>query len=189
MANLNTPFGFRPVKHLNGNPYNGASMKCYVNSTDASAMYIGDPVVWTGTACANGCCPDMNIATAGSGYAWTGSIVGVEPSTASSLIYRAAETERYLQVAVDPDLIFEAQMDASSSVAVVCNNSNLVSGTGSTITGLSGFQMDADTGDVNSQLLILGFVDREDNDIGSAYGKWLVLNSNHSFRAVVQAGV
>lgn len=186
MANLNTPFGFRPVMHLNGNPWNGQGMKCYVDTSNASAMYLGDPVIWDGNACANGCCPQVDLATVGSGYKWMGAIVGIDPTETYNTIYRKASTERYMQVCVDPDVIFETQADGTAAATIVGNNSVIVSGAGSTITGLSGYGMDADVAaNANKQLLVMGFVNREDNDLATAYGKWLVLNANHSFRSSI----
>ena len=44
MANVETAFGLRPVRHLNGSPWNGQTIRCYLHESYAQAMYIGDPV-------------------------------------------------------------------------------------------------------------------------------------------------
>lgn len=190
MANVDAPFGFRPVKSLNGHPWNGQSMRCWVNSTDASAMYIGDAVVWSGTACTNGCCPDVNFVALTDGLKWLGPIVGIDPTVATSLVYRAASTERYLQVCVDPDMIYEVQSDGTNAITDVGQNAIAVTThAGSTITGLSGMEMNNSVGaNASYPLLLIGAVDREDNDISSANANWLVLNNLHSFKACNAAG-
>ena len=45
MANTDSPFGLRPIRHRNGAAYNGAANPYYINSTYATALFIGDPVV------------------------------------------------------------------------------------------------------------------------------------------------
>ena len=50
MANVDTPFGLRPIRHRNGAPYNGAVNPYYLRSDYAVATFIGDPVVKTGTS-------------------------------------------------------------------------------------------------------------------------------------------
>jgi len=50
MANTDAPFGLRPIRHRNGAPYNGAFNHYYVASSYATALFVGDPVVKTGTS-------------------------------------------------------------------------------------------------------------------------------------------
>ena len=50
MPNLNTPFGLKPIAHKSGAPYNGAATPYFVPASYATALFIGDPVVKTGTA-------------------------------------------------------------------------------------------------------------------------------------------
>lgn len=45
MANIDAPFGLRPIRHKSGAPYNGAVNPYYVASTYATALFIGDPVI------------------------------------------------------------------------------------------------------------------------------------------------
>ena len=79
MANNDTPFGLRPLRHRNGAPYNGAANPYYIPSSYATALFIGDPVIITGTSntsavkvpgvgdFAPGTLPEINKAGAGSG--------------------------------------------------------------------------------------------------------------------------
>ena len=50
MANSDAPSGFKPVKHLNGNPWNGKVNVYYIPATDGTATFIGDAVKSAGSA-------------------------------------------------------------------------------------------------------------------------------------------
>ncbi len=50
MPNADTPFGLRPVKYRSGAPYNGAANVYTTASGDGTAIYVGDPVVLSGTS-------------------------------------------------------------------------------------------------------------------------------------------
>lgn len=185
MPNANAPAGLRPVRHRNGAPYNGAATRYAVAAADATALFIGDPVILAGSADADGVATVVR-ATAAGGAFMLGPVVSVEPETRDSLPYRAASTARYVYVADDPDLVFEIQEDAvggALAAADVGLNADLVAGTGSTITGLSGFQLDTSTKATTAtlQLRILGFSQRVDNEIG-ANAKVLVTINLHSLR-------
>ena len=45
MANADTPFGLRPIKHRNGAPYNGAMNPYYKAAGYGTALFVGDPVL------------------------------------------------------------------------------------------------------------------------------------------------
>ena len=50
MANPSSaPFGFRPVRHIDGSPWNGQTIRCYISSSYATALFIGDPILLTPT--------------------------------------------------------------------------------------------------------------------------------------------
>ncbi len=68
MANVNSAFGLRPVRYLGGGPYNGACNTYVALASYATNMFIGDPVVVTGTSVAGtsgGSYQVINVATAG----------------------------------------------------------------------------------------------------------------------------
>lgn len=185
MANGNSPFGLKPVRHRNGAPYNGAVNLYYVPASDSTAIFIGDAVKSAGSADATTGVP--TVAQAAAGDTIRGVVVGVVPDTAQSLTYRAASTARYLLIADDPDLEFEVQEDAvggALALASVGLNADIVVGSGSTTTGLSAMQLDTSTVTTSSaQLRILGFVNRVDNEFASANAKVRVMINEHELKA------
>ena len=192
MANTDTPFGLKPVRHLNGNSWNGAVKRCYLPVGDSNAMYIGDCVDLAGSSDLTGACPTVVKATAGASNLIYGVIVSFEPDpTNLSLIYRTASTARYCYVCCDPDVIFEVQGCSGADLAYTTVGLNAVlifTHGGSTVTGLSGMEMDsggaaAPAADENYQLLILNAVDRSDNDVSLKHAKWEVIITMHRLRS------
>lgn len=196
MANADTPFGLRPVRHRNGAPYNGAVTAYYVPASYATALFIGDPVVKTGTsntvevtapgagAFPVGTLPAINKATAGDDNAITGVIVGFA-GDADDPIYNPASTGRVAYVCDDPDVMFEIQADGAIAAAQVGLNAVLIyTNSGSTATGVSGAELDtssdAPAADASNQLTIRSVVNRPDNEAGSAFTKVLVTINNHT---------
>jgi hypothetical protein len=57
MANNNTPFGLKAVKDATSAVENGGLEMFYHPASDATALYIGDPVVKNGSADAAGVSP------------------------------------------------------------------------------------------------------------------------------------
>ena len=194
MANADTPFGLKPVRHKGGAHYNGAANPYYVPSTYATDLFVGDPVIVTGTANTAqvkrvggdfeiGTLPEINKATAGSTNRISGVIVGFMPVTSDTPVYGAASTERIALVADDPDLIFEAQADDALAVTGVGANANLVfTSSGSTITGISGVEVDSSTSAVGAtlQVRVLRFANRSDNEANLAANKVEVMINLHT---------
>ena len=187
MANIDAPSGLRPVKHLDGSPYNGAFNRYYVPSSDSTAIFVGDAVVSAGSSDADGV---ASVAQASAGGNVRGVVVGIEPITDESTIYRAASTERYVYVADSPDLIFEVQEDSVGgdlAAANVGQNADIVVGSGSTAAGRSAMELDSSTATASAaQLRILGLSPKADNEIGTN-AKWLVMINEHELKAT--AGV
>ena len=201
MANTNRPFGARPVRYLNGNPWNGVGRPYYAASTYATAFYIGDPVVIDGTSNAAefqgfqaGTLPGLAIGVAGSPI--TGFVIGVQPVTRASTVYRAASTEAVVFVCDDPDVIFQVQDDGGGSLGTttVGLNAQLISGSGSTTTGRSGWAMDGGTttapgSNSGYQLFIIGAANIANNDVTSDYAVWEVILNEQTFRPNVGVGI
>lgn len=186
MANLDAPFGLRPIRNAAGGVYNGAINKYYVPATDSTALFIGDAVVKTTTANAAvvksgtedhaiGTLMTVTKVTAGDGNAITGVIVGFEADPDNrSRVHRVASTERVALVCDDPNALFEIQADGTLAVTAVGLNAVLIdTHTGSAVTALAGSELDttSDTpaADASNQLTIVAISKREGrNDPASA---------------------
>jgi hypothetical protein len=177
MANPNSPYGLRPVRERDGSPYSGAANTYFVPSTDATALFIGDPVILAGSADDSGVAPTVTRATAGATNRITGVVVGFQPNPAFVPFgYRPASTEMYVLVADDPDIEYAIQADADGvAAAQIGLNANLTAGSGSTATKKSGFILDGTTpaADATFQLRILGLEPQINNEVG-AYADVLV---------------
>jgi len=185
MANVDSPFGLRPLRYLNGSPWNGAATRYHVDSGYGTALYIGDPVMHTGTTDATGKYLNVQLATLADANYTLGPIVAVEPKPATSLerVYHPGSTDGYVWVADDPNLIFEIQVDSDGVIAIADFGLNAImvqTHAGSTITGLSGIELDESSCTNNSSMmcLVLRLVDREDNELAQ-HAKVEVLLSAH----------
>ena len=204
MANTNNPFGLKPVRRRGGATYHVEIVPVYVPSSYATALYIGDPVVKTGTSNTAavtvpdggrfeiGTLAEVNKFTAGAGNAISGVIVGFAPNpSALDKVYGPASTERVAYVCCDPDMVYEVQASGAFAATDVANNADLTAATaGSTVTGLSGVQLDSaniGTG-ATKQVKILRAVNREGNECGSNYCKVEVL-INYTTELVGTAGI
>lgn len=194
MANVDSPFGLRPVRYLSGAPWNGQVRRYLLPSSDTSNRFIGDPVTLGGDAGAAGLfvngIPAQGLATIAIGVAgapWLGAIVGFEVNPSRlDIVYGLASTNRIALIADDPSIIFEVQ-EVSGGTALLSSevglNANGVAGTGSTITGLSGWELNnsGENTTATLNLKILGLVQREDVEYGE-HQKWEVLINDHIFR-------
>lgn len=196
MANPNTPYGLRPYSDMSGKPYNGAVRTYYVPAGNATALYLGDPVnLVSNSADANGV-PAVEIATAGSGNQVLGAFLGMSNNAGSAIItvqwttpvYLPASTAAYIYVSDDPFLLYAIQEDSvggAMAAGAGGGNANLVAGSGNTVTGQSGWQLDSSTlshtgSDTTLQLRVIQALQEIDNAIGTN-AKWLVkLNQGQS---------
>lgn len=197
MANNDAPFGLRPIRHRNGAAYNGAVNAYYKPAGYATAVFVGDAVVKTGTsntaevtglgeAYNIGTLPEINRATVGDGNAITGVVVGfaADPDGLGRT-HSPASTEAVVYVCDDPDVVFEIQADGAIAAAQVGLNAVLIDTvSGSTVTGRSGTELDTTSdvpaADASNQLTIQRVVNRVDNEAGSANTVVEVKINNHT---------
>jgi hypothetical protein len=183
MSNPNSPSGLSPVGTLMASPYSGQIMRCYLSTSQGTAMGIGDPVDLYGTADSTGVTPEVCLATAGANHPIFGVIVGFDINTNNVFLnYREASTARYCYVMVDPFAVYEVQANVTAVLAatVVGANAVLAAGSVNTSTGLSGWVLDTGTTPANNttyQVLILGAANRPNNDITATYAVWKVMIS------------
>ena len=198
MANVNAPFGMRPVRFANGTPYNG-SFNYYFATGATGVIAPGDPVIINGTSntteingFAPGMLPGCQIALDGAGDPITGVCIGVLPSTNASLPYRETSTDRVIMVADHPDLVFQVQQDAGGTIATtdVGLFVVLVAATASTVYGRSKWVINAATAPattVTYQLYLERLAPLPGNAIGD-YAIWEVTINNHQRANVGDAG-
>lgn len=193
MANVNQPKGLWPTQYLNGAPWNGQARLYYIASTDSNAYAIGDPVASSGSGDTNGV-PGVTLATAGTGNAIRGVIVGcgtseglmADPNNLNTTVIPATKSQAYYVMVVDdPNVIFEVQevgTGTALTAAEIGLNANLASGTNNGYQ--SGWQLANDSEGSGStiQVRLLGLVRRQKNAFG-AYAKWLVKINNHELAA------
>jgi len=190
MANANTPFGLRPIND-NGTPWSGQGRLVAFPASQSSNIFLGDPIVALGGTDAFGV-PLCGIATAGAGNVVLGSLIGISNGpaqggvTAATItrdlpVYRQASLLNYGIICDDPNQVYAIQEDSVSGAIAAATggfaNGNLVSGTGSTVTGFSGFQLQSSgvssSANTTFQLRLLGTIRGPDNAIGTNC-KWAV---------------
>ena len=191
MANVNKPSGFTPSQYLNGSEWSGQARLYSIAAAYATALYIGDPVISSGTADANGV-PGIILAAA------TGAIRGVivglgtqeglitNPSNLD-ITYRpaAATTKDWFALVVDdPNVLFEIQEKANTvqlAATEIGLNQVPILAAGN---GFIGGWLLASTTDATAAttatlpLRLMGLVRRHGNGFG-AYAKHLVKINVH----------
>lgn len=186
MANNNAPFGLKPI-NLDGTTWSGQGRLIYIPSSQATSIFLGDPLVPLGSTDAFGV-PAYGLASAGATDRVAGPFLGVTNGPAgsgvtllqSSAIYHVGGVAGYGFVCDDEDVMFSIQEDSvGGAIAATTGgvaNGNLVSGAGSTATGLSGWMLDSSTvasGNATYQVKVIGLTRGPDNAIGN-YARWNV---------------
>ena len=187
MANSDRPSGMKPLRYLNGSPWNGKITMYYKAAGLGEAMFIGTPVQSAGSADTLGQYPTIKLAGTDPilgvvvGFGNTPDIVA--DVTNLELEYSPTSTANYVAVVDDPSVIFEIQEDSSTALTAdeVGLNASPTTESGNTTTGLSTVEIDCTTEATTStlSLRILRLVDRVDNELG-ANAKWEVLINNHA---------
>ena len=190
MANVDHPFGLRPVRYIDGSPWNGATIRCYISASYGTALYVGDPVLWTPTLAEKDATvkhPTINASAGTSGTIIRGVITSFEPDPNNlTRLYSPASTEGWANVCIaQPNLIFQVRDDGDGTPSAVWAGQNaiLAAGTGSTITGLSGYELDGSTTPTTTQahtLHIVGLADIEDNELAD-HAIWdVIINTSQN---------
>ena len=189
MANTSRINGFRPVKHINGSPYNGQANIYSVKS--ATKLVVGDLVKLSAGASQNGVA-EVDAAT--NDAAVLGAVVGIVPAkmdpvtgkmSAGSisldvpLSVTGGSTAAYVLVSDSPDTIYEVQKATFSAadVGTAAGFDFAGSAGGDATSGVSQMYLsDTATGVIQ----VVGFVQRIDNETG-AYGKVLCRITNNNY--------
>lgn len=194
MANATGPFGLRPVRHLNGSPWNGQTVRAWCSESYATALYVGDPILYTPTLAEKDTgakYPTVNLSALTNGVVCRGVIVGFEcaPSESLERIYRPASKGMWAHITCGADIIYHIRDDGSGTPAEVFvgQNAEGVNAGGSTVTGLSGFALDGTTPTTTQgfPLHILGIADIESNELAD-YAIWeVLLNTYHNATGLI----
>ena len=143
--------GFELSKSQSAGDYTGRVTK-YVTDGAAKRIAIGDVVVITGTADANGV-PQVKELSGTNPWltAVTGVVVGIEPDFSDenfSTVGVARSTTRYVYVCDDPNALYEVESDATLAVTDVGSNVDIIS-TEATASGnliISNYKIDGSSG-------------------------------------------
>lgn len=195
--------GFRPVKHMNGSPYNGQLTRYMISASETGAVNVGDLVVLSDSAAlvdpAGGVYPAVERAGSGTAAAIVGAVVGfeVDYTNLNTGSYRAASTRRVALVADSADLIFAAPQDGVGGVVAAASvglNVAVTLGSASTTAPwASGMSVDSSTVATTSTLplQIMGITASPDNDETSTArpAEVLVRINTHAYGAAGLAGV
>jgi hypothetical protein len=148
MANVDSPSGFIPTRHLKGGEIRSRE---FVMTQSAAAIYPGDVLKWVATG-------TVELAAAADGAI----VIGVAAEYKAAA---AATGTTYIQVYSDPDIVFRVQVrsgDTPTSADVFTVGDHLATSGDSTIK-MSRQELKLDG---NGQCLILGIVREENNDWG-----------------------
>jgi len=173
MANADAPFGFRPIGR-DGGPYSGATRRCQIPATNATAaVFIGDAVKLDTESAATGGYQSVDLATE------TDPVYGVVTSfeanpDALSDQYRKASTLRYCQVAPAYNNLFVIQDAGNLGLAGIGANCAYTKVAGSTVTGFSKSELGATATVSTADIQVVGGYDAPDNDMTASNALFVV---------------
>ena len=184
MANQDAAFGMRPVKMIGGAPYTGGQSRYRIAANYDTAIFQGDMVAQvTGGGVEvhadGGTVPIIGVFN---GCRYTDPTTGKETF---SNYYPASTNASDIEAFIidDPNVIFEIQCNAAFPVADLLGNFDIVyTSSGSTVTGISGAELDVTTGATTASLPIKAIDisgDPENSDVATANTNVLVVIQNH----------
>ena len=189
MANLDSPFGLRPVRMVNGSPFSNQQNRYRIAANYGTSIYQGDLVkVVTGGG--------IERVAAGDG----GLVLGVfngctytDPSSGkqkwSNYYPASTNASDIIAFVIDaPDTVFEVQADDTFPVADLFGNFDIVDGSpaGDTTSGISNLELDVTTGATTATLPLKALDISQDplnDDVATANTNVLVVINNHLFSA------
>lgn len=158
MASTAAPYGLRPVKRADGQPYAGATTEFLIDPAGEATNIFNGQVVIIGAdgyiALATGSGADLttNAISGTTGVGAIGVFVGCEyendeGQTVHSQYYPSGKTNAKAHVVTDPNVLFQAQLDGAGAQTVIGSNTFFAAvqstSTGSTVTGNSTSALDA----------------------------------------------
>lgn len=185
MANIDAAFGLRPIAKVGSAPGGTTGTTKYsIGDNQSTAIFTGDPVKYKN---------DGTVEVATASDALLGVFMGcfyTDPTTGKPTFrnYFPASLspgDAIAFVADDPDQMFVVQQDSVGSNLVAADlnlNANLIFGTGSTTTGVSGVEIDSSTGAATAthQVRLIDFYDIPSNDATANNSELVIKINNHS---------
>ena len=183
MANIDAPFGLRPIAKVGSAPGGTTGTTKYsIADNQGTAIFTGDPVKYKN---------DGTVEVATAGDASCGVFMGcfyTDPTTSKPTFRNhfpasLSPGDAIAFVADDPDQLYIAQQDSDGSNLVAADlnlNADLVFGAGSTSTGMSGVEIDSSTKNTTAalQVRLIDFYDTPSND-ATANNSILVIKINN----------
>lgn len=208
MSSVSRINGFRLVKNLAGGAMTAQTEMCFMPSTDATVVMVGDAVQLLGDARSPTGVPTVTRQASATGvpfgivvgisYEGMGDVQNVPPvNDLNTPVYRRASTNRYVMVCTDPNAVYEVEFAgagpaAATATANVGLNGQFLLTAGNTSSGASGMQLDSSglATTATLPLKIVGFPYRPDNTPGDAFfSYWVKLNGSTLSNGTGQAGV
>jgi len=186
MANTDAAFGMRPIGMIGGAPFSGGQSRYRIAANYGTNIFQGDMVaqVTGGTVEVHADGGTVPIVGVFNGCRFTDPTTGKETF---KNFYPASTNADDIEAFIidDPDVVYEIQADAAFPVADLFGNFDIVyTSSGSTVTGISGAELDVTTGATNTNLPIKAIdisQDPENSDVGSDATNVKVVIQNHIF--------
>ena len=186
MASSATPYGFKPVNLIGGQPYAGSTRQIKIASGYGANIYNGSivAIVAAGTI-------EIVTTNGDNSTPFPAGTIGVfvgctytDPNSKQKLFSQywptgTVASDAMAYIVDDPDVLFQVQADGSLAQAALGQNAHLAAvqstSTGSTATGNSNTALDATTNTTSGfAFRIVDFVDAPGSTVGDAYTDVLV---------------
>jgi len=165
MANVDAAFGFVPIRHLSGNGYSRAN-KYTITSGLSEDIFTGDLVIITADGVITPhTATEVNNIGVFAGVSYTAS----DGSYVYSQYFPSGTTgsDFIAYVYDDPYTVFKVQSAGTPAQTNIGNCADVVAGTGSTITGQSGFELSGTMSNGTATCKILGLYEGPENAFGT----------------------
>ncbi len=190
MANVDAPFGFRPVGKVGSGVNNGGTTLYTIADNYDTSVFKGDHVMASGgyviagtvsgstnLGVFNGC---FYIDPTSAKPTWSNYYPADTNVTASGSISGSTNVDAYIYD--DPYYLFEIQCDGTLAKTVIGKNADTTLGTSSTVNGQSKTELKTSGAATTAalQLTIVGITkDPENDDASSANANWHIMWNEH----------
>ena len=184
MANKDASFGLRPVRMMGGSPFSGGQSRYRIAANYGTAIHQGDMVmqVTGGTVEIHADGGTVPIVGVFNGCQFT------DPTTGEQVFknhYPASTNASDIIAFIidDPNVVFEVQANAAFPIADLFGNFDIIyTNSSSTLSGVSGAELDVSTGATTAGLPLKAIdisQDPDNSDVSTANTNVLVVIQNH----------